>query len=236
MAVVSGARSTTYRVVSVEDLIGYPLNEFEKKYAPQTLYVVGTIPLPLRKPRVAVVGTRQPSSFASKLTEKIVRKLVSSGVVVVSGLARGIDTTAHLSTIQSGGKTIAVLGTPLTRFYPPENKNLQQLIMKEHLAVSQFPSGHRIKPRDFIMRNRTMALISDASVIVEAGETSGALSQGWEALRLRRPLFISEHLFSMNLTWPAKMVRYGAKILTDVDELLEILPNHEVEWKNLLFG
>lgn len=68
-----------------------------------------------------------------------------------------------------------------------------------------------------------MALISNSSVIVEAGETSGALSQEWETLKLRRPLFISEPLFSMNLTWPAKMVRYGARILTDVDELLEIL-------------
>lgn len=92
-----------------------------KKYAPQKLYVVGTILLPLKKPRVAVVGTRQPSSFTIKLTEKIVRKPFSRGVVV-SGLARGIDTTAHLSTMQSGGKTIAVLGTPLTRFHLPRTK------------------------------------------------------------------------------------------------------------------
>ncbi|MCS6784588.1 MAG: DNA-processing protein DprA [Candidatus Caldarchaeum sp.] len=222
-----------YSVLSVEELLGRPLNRYEKKYAPQTLYVCGGISLPLKIPRVAVVGTRVPSLSAAEYTRELVKALVKNEVAVVSGLARGIDTIAHRSAIESGGKTVAVLGTPLTRFYPPENRELQLKIMQQHLAVSQFPPAHRTKPRDFVMRNRTMALISDASVIVEAGETSGALSQGWEALRLGRPLFISPLVLQKGLEWPEKMIRYGAQVLHEFGDLFDVVPSYRFELSTL---
>ena len=109
----------------------------------------------------------------------IARVLTREGkAVIVSGLARGIDTAAHKAAIEAGGKTIAVLGTPLDRTYPAENKALQAEIIKNHLAVSQFRVGSEVFSSNFIRRNRVMALIADASVIVEAGESSGSLSQG----------------------------------------------------------
>jgi DNA processing protein len=96
--------------------------------------------------------------------------------------------------------------------------------MEDHLAISQFPVGHPTLRTNFPRRNRTMALITDATVIVEAGETSGSLSQGWEALRLGRPLFIMKSVAESGLKWPAEMRRYGADVLADPDDLLDVLP------------
>src|SRR5207249_3924513 len=105
-------------------------------------------------------------------------------------------TEAHKAAIDANGVTIAVLGTSLHQTYPLENVALQSAIMRSHLAVSQFDDRHPTSPRNFVLRNRTMALIADASVIVESGEGGGSLHQGWEALRLGRPLFIHTHEFA----------------------------------------
>jgi len=224
------------RKVTVRELLGRELNYLERRYAPRELYVEGALEIPLRDPRVSVVGTRQPSPTGRDVARLIVERLVKEGIIVVSGLARGIDTVAHTTAIERGGRTIAVLGTPLGRFYPPENKELQLRIMREHLAASQFPPGHITLPRDFVMRNRTMALISDATVIVEAGAVSGTISQGWEAIRLGRPLYIWRDTFdNSNLAWPREMEKYGARRLDEssIDELLDELPvgpiNYTVE-------
>jgi DNA processing protein len=118
-----------------------------------------------------------------------------------------------------------VIGTPLDRSYPRENAPLQREIAERHALVTQFPSDFPIRPANFPMRNRTMALICDASVIVEAGETSGSLSQGWEALRLGRALFLMASIVERtDLDWPRKMMEYGAEVLRDPDDLLEVLP------------
>jgi len=207
------------RQLKPSELLGRPLNEVEKKYAPKVLYVAGSMKIPLPAPRVAVIGTRNPSDEGIEAAAEITKELVKHKIVVVSGLARGIDTVAHKTAIESGGKTIAVLGTPLNRFYPPENKPLQKLIMKEHLAVSQYPIGYITKPKHFVFRNRTMALLSDASIIIEAGETSGVISQGWETLRLGRPLFLWKLLANRDLEWVKKMIKYGAIVLRDIDDL-----------------
>ncbi len=141
-------------------------------------------------------------------------------------MAEGIDTAAHRASIEAGGRTIAVLGTPLDHAYPSKNSKLQKEIMNNHLAISQFPIGHPTRPKDFVLRNRTMALISNASIIVEAGETSGSLHQGWEALRLGRPLFIWKSIASdSSLSWPGKMMRYGALELTDPEQVVDMLPS-----------
>src|SRR2546428_4400526 len=101
--------------------------------------------------------------------------------------------------------------------------------MKSHLAVSQFAVGYPIQRQNFVMRNRTMALLCDASIIVEAGETSGSLHQGWEALRLGRPLFIWGSLMKDSaLSWPKKMAQYGAVELDDPEQVLDVLPSSEM--------
>ncbi len=207
-----------------EQLLG-PLNDVEEKFAPRTLFAAGRMEIPLPRPRVAIIGSRKASTKGLDVTARITRVLTKRGVVIVSGLADGIDTVAHTTTIERGGRTIAVLGTPLNRTYPRKNLQLQQEIMTNHLAVSQFPVGYPIQPKNFVLRNRTMALISNASIIVEAGERSGSLHQGWEALRLGRPLFIWKHVVEdSSLSWPRKMIRYGALELTDPKQVSAVLP------------
>lgn len=209
-----------------ESLLG-PLNPVEQKNAPKRLFYAGDISLCRNFPRVAIIGTRKPSSLGLRRTHDLAKMLVSRDVVVVSGLARGVDTCAHQTAIDARGKTIAVLGTPLDQFYPKENADLQRKIMAEHLAISQFHHGYTVQPKSFAIRNRTMALIANATVIVEAGEGSGTLHQGWEALRLGRPLFLMESLTrDKKLEWPGKMMAYGAQVLKrdNMDDLFECLP------------
>jgi DNA processing protein len=207
--------------LTVEELLGRRLNGAEKRHAPKAVYVAGRIPIPLPTPRIAVVGTRKPSHDGIELTKRLVEELVREKVIVVSGLARGIDTVAHRTAIEEGGRTIAVLGTPLNVFYPPENRSLQLKLMREHMVISQFPLGSPVTRRNFPMRNRTMALISDATVIVEAKERSGVIHQGWECIRLGRPLPI--HASLKDLTWVRKMVEHGAHLFETADEVLNVL-------------
>ena len=212
---------------TLEELIG-PLNDVEKKYAPKQLYVAGQLQIPLPSPRAAVIGSRKPSLKGLNAASSIAKVLAQHKVIVVSGLAEGIDSAAHKGAIAANGHTIAVLGTPLDRVYPWKNLQLQQTIMQQHLAISQFPIGYPIQPKNFVIRNRTMALISDASIIVEAGNYSGSLHQGWEALRLGRPLFIwSPLIHDHSLNWPEKMSMYGAIEFTDPEEVLDDLPSRE---------
>ncbi len=206
-------------MLSVEELLGRPLNWVEKKNSPGAVYVCGSLGVPLRGVRVSVVGTRRPKH--RERSREIVSALVGQKITVVSGLARGVDTIAHTTAIELGGRTIAVLGTPLDVYYPPENRELQLRIMREHLAISQFPSGTPITPRNFPMRNRTMALVSHATVVVEAGEDSGVVSQGWECLRLGRLLLIHRSL--ARLPWVGSMMRYGAYFFNSVDEMLDMI-------------
>ena len=209
-----------------EELLG-PLNDVERKRCPKKLFVAGDKTLFDIHPRVAVVGSRKASSDGINRAERIACLLAKNGVVVVSGLAEGIDGAAHKSAISAGGRTIAVLGTPLDKTYPKSHSELQRQIIHDHAAVSQFQIGHPTQPKNFIMRNGTMALIVCASIIVEAGDTSGALSQGWETLRLGRLLFIMESIFSnTGLRWPNEMLRYGAQVLSkdNFDSFLEVLP------------
>lgn len=211
---------------SPEELLG-PLNEVEKKNAPKKLYVAGDKGILEQGGRVSIVGSRKVSPMGLKRTSSLCQILVERGVVVVSGLAEGVDTAAHEAAISLGGRTIAVLGTPLDTAFPAKNRSLQDTIMKEHLAMSQFPPSSPSKRGNFPMRNRTMALISDATVIVEAGEKSGTVHQGWEALRLGRPLFLMESLVKNEaLTWPKEMLSYGAEPLSreSVEMFFELLP------------
>src|SRR2546428_7952842 len=212
-------------VLTPEELLG-PLNDVEKKHAPLKLFASGPMEIPVPRPRLAIIGSRKASEKSLDIAGEIAKTLITKQVVIVSGLAEGIDTAAHKAAIESGGRTIAVLGTPLSETYPPENAQLQSLIMKNHLAVSQFGEGYPTTRSNFLVRNRTMALIADASVIVESGEGGGSLHQGWEALRLGRPLFIHTREFAkQGLAWPREMARYGAVQFKVPSDILDSVPS-----------
>lgn len=199
------------------------LTDIEKKNSPKELFFSGNFDLMLKNRRVSVVGSRKISEKGIKRTKMITKKLVENGFIVVSGLAEGVDTIAHQTAIVNNGKTIAVLGTPLNKVYPKKNENLLKEISNNHLAISQFPLGYPFLKKNFPMRNRTMALISDATIIIEASEKSGTKHQGWEALRLGRDLFILESIVNdPNLNWPKEMIEYGAQVLNR-DNFLESL-------------
>lgn len=219
-------RRMDYQELTPQQLLG-PLNEVEQKHAPKQLFVSGDTALLEEAARVSIVGSRQASDDGLRRAKRLAKLLSSRGMVVVSGLAKGIDTAAHTGAIAAGGRTIAVIGTPIDQAYPRENAALQEHIMNEHLLVSQFPVGAAVQRKNFPLRNRTMALLSDATVIIEASNSSGSLSQGWEALRLGRGLFIAASVTEdPNLSWPAEMMEYGARVLSEdtIEEMLESLP------------
>ena len=154
-------------LASTSDALDLPATE--RLLLPHPLYVSGDVSLLAGTRRVAVVGTRGASKEGLARARRLARELAQAGIVIVSGLAEGIDTAAHTAAIEAGGRTIAVIGTPLDRYYPPENRTLQDMIAREHLVVSQFAQGARVTGKNYLARNRTMALLSHASVIVECG-------------------------------------------------------------------
>lgn len=213
--------------VGTIELLG-PLNPTEQRFAPPKLWVRGDRTLLARHPRVALVGTRHPTADGQRRVKRLVRELVKADAVVVSGLAQGVDTIAHTETLALGARTIAVIGTPIDEVFPKQNAALQRKIGETDLLVSEFAPGTPTTKGNFPRRNRTMALIADASVIVEAGESSGTQSQGWEAIRLGRPLFLLKSLVDSGVAWAAKMVDHGAFVLEDMAGLLDVLPTDEI--------
>jgi DNA processing protein len=215
-----------YETVTPADILG-PLNSVEEKFAPKQLFLRGDRGLLRSGPRVSIVGTRKASADGRRRAQSLAKTLANHGIVVVSGLAAGIDRAAHEAAIEAGGRTIAVIGTPLDQSYPKENADLQETIARDHLLISQFPIGYPSLPKNFPLRNRTMALVTDATVIVEAGEQSGTLHQGWEALRLGRILFLMESVADDDaLSWPKEMISYGAQVLNreNLGAVIENLP------------
>ncbi|MCY1057508.1 DNA-processing protein DprA [Nannocystis sp. SCPEA4] len=200
-----------------------PLGEHLHRAPPQ-LYVAGDVSLLRASLRVSIVGARAASTDGLRRATKLASQLVARGAVVVSGLAEGIDAAAHQGAIAARGRTIAVIGTPLERCYPAKHAALQELIYRDHLLVSQFAPGAKIGASNFPARNRTMAMLSHASVIVEAGDSSGSLSQAAEIQRLGRPLFIMRSVVeNSRLSWPAAFLKSGAQILDDVVQIVSAL-------------
>ena len=191
---------------TVGDLLGRPLGGAEERNDPGTLYCSGPMGIPLPGPRVAVVGSRDASARGLGRAAEVACALARAGIVTVSGLARGADSAAHRAAMGCGGRTIAVLGTPLGRAYPAENRELQAEIARDHLVVSQYPPGHRTAPRDFALRNLTMALLSDAAVVAEARDGGGALHLAREMRRLGRPLLAPAGVAGdPGLAWPGAL-------------------------------
>lgn len=177
-------------------------------------------------PSVAVVGTRRPSAEGLKRTAKLVKHLVSDGFTIVSGLAQGIDTAAHTTAMKLGGRTISVIGTPLTHVYPRENAELQEQIARDFLLVSQVPvyryskQDYRRNRMFFPERNKTMSALTEGTIIVEAGQTSGTLIQARAALHQRRKLFVLDSCFrDASLHWPSQLERQGAIRVRDYEDI-----------------
>jgi DNA processing protein len=175
---------------------------------------------------VAVVGTRSPSDAGMTRADRLVRQLVDDGFTIVSGLAAGIDTVAHRTTIDCHGRTIAVLGTPLSKIYPSENSELQMRIARDHLLISQVPivrylhQDWRHNRGFFPQRNVTMSALTDATVIVEASDTSGTLMQAKAAIQQNRKLFILAACFDdPALKWPRQYEKLGAIRVTDYRDI-----------------
>ena len=216
-----------FATLTPEALLG-PLNDVEQRYAPSKLYVCGPMDIPLPSPRASIVGSRRASEKGLQTASDIASFLTRNDTIIVSGLAVGIDTAAHTSALREGGRTIAVIATSLNDSYPSRNAALQDRIMREHLVISQFKVGTRLSKKNFVLRNRTMALISNTTIIVEAKDDSGSLHQGWEALRLGRPLFIwRDVLDDPSVLVPKDMLNYGAIRLDEPEEILSSLPSNE---------
>jgi DNA processing protein len=175
---------------------------------------------------IAIVGTRDVSEQGAMRARKLAKELAARGIVVVSGLAKGVDTEALRTTMTSGGRVIAVIGTPIDKAYPIENAKLQEEIAAQHLLVSPFSPGMRTFPSHFPERNRVMAALSDATVIIEASDTSGTLHQAAECQRLNRWLFIAKNVMDdPDLTWPKRFRSYEKtrtlSTLADLDSVLQ---------------
>ena len=179
------------------------------------LHYAGDISL-LDRPCVAVVGSRSASDAGLARATRLARELAQSGIVVVSGLAAGIDAAAHTAAVAAGGSTIAVIGTPLNKAYPAANARLQEEIYRNHLLISPFAIGEATFKSSFPKRNRVMAAVTDATVIIEASDTSGTLHQAAECSRLGRWLFIAKSLVDdASLSWPRKFLDgVKARVLT----------------------
>lgn len=203
----------------------YPLKLRDAQHPVALLYFQGNWDITSSR-CVAIVGTREPSPDGVRRAAKLARGFVNAGFTIVSGLAQGIDTAAHEAAIDAGGLTVAVLGTPITTSYPAQNRELQQRIADAFLVISQVPivrhsrQNAHLNRLFFPERNVTMAALTEATVIVEAGNTSGTLVQARHALRQGRKLFILENCFrDPALTWPAKFVDKGAIRVADFDEI-----------------
>lgn len=179
---------------------------------------------------VAVVGTRKPTREGIARTRRLVKELVKDDFTIVSGLAAGVDTVAHETAIGENGRTVAVIGTPLSHSYPRDNAALQRKIAKEFLVISQVPvkryeeQDYRQNRLFFPERNITMSALTEATIIVEAGETSGTLVQARHALQQGRKLFILDSAFrNKRLTWPRRFEEKGAIRVMNYDDIRQHL-------------
>lgn len=202
---------------------GYPALLRELHDPPHTLYVRGEVEA-WAAPGVAVVGARSCSAYGAQVARALARDLAAAGIVVVSGLARGVDGEAHRGALESGGRTIAVLGCGIDRDYPRSHAELARRIVSSGAVVSEYPPGVEPAPWRFPARNRIIAGLALATVVVEARERSGALITADFALELGRDVFAVPGEITSGLSAGTNdLLRQGAAPLTSVRDVLEAL-------------
>lgn len=216
--------SRAFSVALYNDLL-YPAQLRLSEMAPTLLYYLGDIEL-CKEPLVSVVGARKATDEGRREAQEIAKVLADAKYCVTSGLASGIDTSAMKAAIEAGGKVVGVIGTPLNQSYPKENIELQSYVSKEGLLVSQVPffrySKEPFSSRKyhFSQRNELMAGITQATIIVEASDTSGTLTQARACMKLNRPLFITERCYNtQGISWPRKYVERGAIVVKNAEEI-----------------
>lgn len=187
---------------------------------PIVLYVKGRL---LKEDKaVAVVGSRKASSYGLKMAETISYELSKCGITVVSGMAKGIDSSAHLGALRAAGRTIAVLGCGLDKIYPVENKELMSKIYETGAVISEYIPGTPPMPQNFPARNRIISGISKGVVVIEANEKSGSLITADFALEQGREVFaVPGNVNSFTSKGTNKLIRDGAKIVTCIEDVLE---------------
>jgi DNA processing protein len=188
---------------------------------------------------LAVVGTRRVTSYGRQVTEEIVADLAKNKITIVSGLAKGIDSVAHQTTLDFGGRTIAVLGNGLDTVYPAENVNLARKIIENGALISEYPLGTRPKADNFPRRNRIMSGISLGVLVIEAGEKSGALITVAQALEQNREVFaVPGSILSPTSKGSNNLLQQGAKLVRNYTDILEELNlamvAQQLEMKELL--
>lgn len=204
----------------------YPCLLKEIPDAPEKIFVLGNLQnKDDNKLKVAIVGTRRATSEGRILAKELAKKLAENGVVIVSGLAMGIDTAAHQGAVEAKGKTIAVLANGLDLIYPAQNENLARKILELNGAIiSEYPAGTPALPHQFLERNRIVSGLCEATIIIEAPEYSGSLvtarlaaEQGRDVLvfpgPLRHPNYKGSH----------KLIRDGARLVASIEDVLEDL-------------
>lgn len=194
---------------------------------PITLYVMGDWQACLDQPCVGVIGSRMCSTYGKNAAEMLARDLASRGICVVSGLARGIDTSAHRGAIAGGGKTIAVMGTGLDAVYPKENGKLVNEILESGGAVvTQFPLGTPPIPENFPYRNRIISGLSYGVLIVEASERSGSLITARLAMEQNREVMaVPGNITSGNSFGTNYLIKAGAKLVQQWQDVVAELPS-----------
>jgi DNA processing protein len=201
----------------------YPALLKETPDSPALIYVRGALK-DISSTCIAVVGTRRSTAYGRQVTEELVSKLVSSGVTIVSGLAKGIDAIAHRTAIDVRGRTVAVFASGLDIVYPPENLRLAREIMENGALVSEYPLGTKPKAEHFPRRNRILSGISRGVLVVESGESGGALITANFALEQNREVFaVPGNVFSAMSKGPNRLIQEGAKLVRNHLDIIEEL-------------
>jgi len=201
----------------------YPSRLKEIYDLPPVLYVRGSL-APEDDWSLAVVGTRRPTYYGREVTEQIVGDLARNRITIISGLAKGIDATAHRAALDSGGRTIAICGCGLDVVYPSDHVKLAREIMERGALVSELPLGTRPKAENFPRRNRIMSGMSLGVLVVEAGEASGALITVRWALEQNREVFaVPGSVLSSASQGTNRLIQEGAKLVREANDILEEL-------------
>jgi len=192
-------------------------------HPPSVLYVRGELSA-ADEWALGVVGTRQASPYGREVTRTLVTGLVAAGVTIVSGLAYGIDTMAHRAALDAGGRTLAVLGSGVDIIYPYENRGLAEQIVRNGALISEYPLGAKPEARNFPPRNRIISGLSLGVLVVEGSTRSGAMITAAYALEQGREVFaVPGSILSRNSGGPSFLIQQGAKLVTDVQDILEEL-------------
>ena len=202
---------------------GYPKNLKNIYNPPMVLYVLGDV-LPQDDVAIAIVGSRLASFYGIQQAERFGFELASRGVTVTSGLARGIDSSAHRGALKAGGRTLAILGSGILNIYPKEHRGLAEEISKNGAVISEFPMMAIPEKRNFPKRNRIISGLSLGVVVVEAAQRSGALITSDIAIEEGREVFaVPGKVDSITSRGTNGLIKQGAKLAETVDDILEEL-------------